>query len=243
MHIAKQTGRVFVTLIMAGVLLPACSAKAEPQTTGDDARARDWGGPPIWPPYEKLELMLRLWAEQHPGIMTLEKLGASSEGRTVYAATLTDPQADADQKEHVLITALHSGLERCASTTVMSIIEWLLSGDGRAREILRRQLVVCMPVPDPDRYVQGEFSPLYSNQWSPEGHRQAAKLPEAKYVQEMMDRLQPELHADVHGSNLGFERYISFESSRGPNPGLYPYPSRKRTASSSGSLAAAPIFR
>jgi hypothetical protein len=106
----------------------------------------------------------------------------------------------------------------------MAIIEWLLSGDPAAKEILRRQVVVCLPVSDPDRYQSGEFSPLYGD-WTPDGHRQAATLPEAAFVQRVMDRLQPELHADIHGTNLAFERYIMFESSATSysNTALRPY--------------------
>ncbi|NOX53177.1 MAG: zinc carboxypeptidase [Planctomycetes bacterium] len=174
--------------------------------------ATGWAGPPVWPPYEKLEAVLRLWARQHPRTIKLELLGRSREGRPVYAVTLTDPATDDENKEHALITALHSGLERSATTTVMAIIEWLVSGDRQAREILRHQMVVCLPVPDPDRYVKGEVSPLYGP-WSAKGPLNPDKVPEAVYVQRVMDRLQPELHADIHGTNLEFERYIMFESS------------------------------
>ena len=187
-------------------------------------RQQDWYGPPVWPPYDKLEALLKLWAEEHPQVMVLEQLGRSVEGRPVYAVSLTDPQADDDRKEHALVTALHAGLERSAPTTVMAIIEWLLSGDPAAREILRRQVVVCLPVSDPDRYENGEFSPLYGD-WTPNGHRQAANIPEAVFVQRVIDRLQPELHADIHGTNLEFERYIMFESSATSysNTALRPY--------------------
>jgi len=207
------------------------NAEADTKTPSDDAedavekpRPRDWYGPPVWPPYDKLEALLKLWAGKHPEVMVLEQLGRSVEGRPVHAVSLTDPEVDNDRKEHALVTALHAGLERSAPTTVMAIIEWLLSGDPTASEILRRQVVVCLPVSDPDRYEKGEFSPLYGD-WTPDGHRQAATVPEATFVQRVMDRLQPELHADIHGTNLAFERYIMFESSATSysNTALRPY--------------------
>ena len=201
---------------------------AEDRRSGEEAderpRQQDWYGPPVWPPYDKLEALLKFWAAEHPEVMVLEQLGRSVEGRPVYAVTLTDPQADDDRKEHALVTALHTGLERSGATTVMAIIEWLVSGDPTAREILRHQVVVCLPISDPDRYQSREFSPLYGN-WNTKGHLQAAKIPEATFVQRVIDRLQPELHADIHGTTLDFERYIMFESSATSysNTALRPY--------------------
>ena len=197
---------------------------ADAKRANEDPQGQDWRGPPVWPPYDRLEAVLELWAREHREMMVLEQLGRTAQGRPVYAAALTDPRADDDQKEHVLITALHAGLERSATTTVMAIIEWLLSGDPTAREILRRQVVFCLPVPDPDRYEKGEFSPVYGG-WTPKGYPRAADIPEATFVQNVMDRLQPELHADIHGTNLEFERYIMFESSAASysNSALRPY--------------------
>ena len=198
-------------------------ADSEVERTDASKRA-PWAGPAIWPPYERLEALLKQWARLHPNTMKLDKLGASREGRAVYAVTLTDPAANDEYKEHALVTALHSGLERSAATTVMAIIEWLLSDDPEARKILRRQIVVCLPVPDPDRYVKGEVSPIYG-EWTRNGPRNPEAVPEAVMVQQVLDRLQPELHADIHGTNLGFERYIMFESSGTSysNPALRPY--------------------
>ena len=81
--------------------------------------------------------------------MRLETLGRSAQGRALYAIRLTDPQTNDADKEHALITALHSGLERSGSNTVLSIIEWLLSDEPVAREILRRQVVVACRSPTP----------------------------------------------------------------------------------------------
>ena len=190
----------------------------------DDAQPTDWAGPPVWPPYEKLVAVLEKWSGEHEGTMTLEQLGRSKEGRPVYAVKLTDPKTKEDNKEHALVTALHSGLERSATTAMMAIMEWLLSGDPTAREILQRQVVICLPVPDPDRYIKGEFSPIYGD-WTLKGPRDPKNVPEAVFVQRLMDQFQPELLADIHGTNLDFERYIMFECSATSysNNALRPY--------------------
>lgn len=184
---------------------PARSAEARRQN-------REWFGREQWPPFEKIDALLKHWAQSHPEIMALETVATSPKGRAIYAIRLTDPKADEAGKEHILITALHSGLERSATTTALHIIEWLLSGEPRAREILARQSVICMPVPDPDRYEAGQFSPVY-NAWTLDGPRNPEQSPEAMAVKQIMDRHRPEVHADIHGVHLGFERYIMFENS------------------------------
>lgn len=212
------------TLRLAGLL--SLGAHAAPLRGADEAAntAGHWGGPPVWPPFEKVEAVLKRWAEAQAGRMKLDILGRSAQGRALYAVRLTDPAAAEEDKEHALITALHSGLERSGSNTVLSLVEWLLSGDPLAGEILRRQVVVALPIPDPDRYEAGQVSPVYSA-WTLDGPRDPEKSPEAVAVQRVMDELQPELHADIHGTNLSFARYIMFENSGASysNVALRPY--------------------
>lgn len=170
------------------------------------------GGPAIWAPYEKIEAVLKHWEAEGHATYALEVLGNSVEGRAVYAVTMTDPTVPDEDKEHALVTALHAGIERGAPATVMSIIEWFLSSDPRAADILRRQVVVFLPLVDPDRYEKGHFTPIYT-EWNAEGPLKPEEVPEGVYVQRVFDRFQPDLHADIHGTSLDFEKYIMFESS------------------------------
>ena len=143
-------GAASAALFGAPFMFAQSPASADERQGGDDANARARGkriglGRPWWPPYNKLEVLLKLWAGEHTGIMELEQLGRSVEGRPVYAVSLTDPRADGDQKEHVLVTSpTRRFWSDPGSTAVMAIIEWLLSGDATAKEILRRQVVVCL---------------------------------------------------------------------------------------------------
>ena len=185
---------------------------------------RDQYGPPIWPPFEKLQALLEKWQQDYPGVLSLEIPGTSVGGRPVYAIKLTDPETDDENKERILLTALHAGVERNATTTVFSIIEWLLAGDPLARDILRHQVVVCMPVPNPDGYVEGTHGNVYAH-WTFNGPRDPENMPEAVAVQKIMDRYQFEVHADLHGLSLEFEKYIMLELSgfASSNPSLRPY--------------------
>ena len=170
------------------------------------------GGPAIWPPYDRIEAVLKHWDAQGHEHFQLEALGASVAGRIIYAVTMTDPAAPDEDKQHALVTALHAGVERGAATTIMSIIEWFLSNDPRAADILRNQVVVFLPLVDPDRYESGHFTPIYT-EWNAAGPLKPEEVPEGVYVQRVFDRFQPDLHADIHGTSLDFEKYIMFESS------------------------------
>ena len=48
---------------------------------------------------------LKEWEKEHPRFLKLRDLGKSLQGRPLVAAVLTDPDAPAQDKEHVLITA------------------------------------------------------------------------------------------------------------------------------------------
>jgi len=181
--------------------------------------------PQLWPSFEILQQQLTRWQDDHTGLFTLEALGESTEGRPLYAAILTDPEADPDSKEHVLITAQHSGIERSGAGSVFAIMEWLLSGDPRARETLRRQVIVCMPLVNPDGYVHGKHCTMHSDgpdtywtrdpytYWDLDGPKDPESMPESVAVQTMMDRYQPEVHADVHGLDETFDGYMTLENS------------------------------
>jgi hypothetical protein len=213
-QLLRRGGALALSAGLAAFGRPASAAEQAPPA----------GGPPVWPPFDKVEAVLKHWARQHADRMRLETLGHSPQGRALYAIRLTDPTTDDAHKEHALVTALHAGLERSGSNTVLSILEWLLSDESVAREVLRRQVVVGMPIPDPDRYEAGKVSPVY-NQWTLDGPRDAERAVESMAVKRMMDQYQPEVHADIHGTNLDFARYIMFENSGASysNLALRPY--------------------
>ncbi len=220
-----RTAALSWTLALGVLLFTGTATHAqEPSDASRIPPTTALGGPAIWPPYEKIEAVLKHWAAEHPQGFQLEELGKSVEGRSIYAVTMTDPNRPDENKQHALVTALHAGNERGAATTVMGIIEWFLSSDPRVGEILRNQVVVFLPLVDPDRYEKGQFTPIYT-EWNKDGPLKPEEVPEAVYVQRVFDRFQPDLHADIHGTSLDFEKYIMFESSgcAYSNSALRPY--------------------
>ncbi len=178
-------------------------------------------GPPAGPAFEKIEARLLEWQKQYPNLFKLSVAGKSVQGRSVYAARLTDPQAADDDKEHMLLTALHSGQERGGATGVLYLMQWLLSGDPAAREILRKQIVLAMPVMNPDSYVHWATTHGLANSlledpytgWSIDGPLHPDRCPEAVSVQKVMDEFRAEVHSDIHGNSLPFPGVYAIEES------------------------------
>ncbi len=180
------------------------------------AQATDYG-PPIYPSFEQLMERLKKWGKEHSGVLKLRDLGKSLQGRPLVAAVLTDPSAPARDKEHVLVTAQHCGGERSAATGVFYLMQRLLSGEPQARETLRRQVIVCFPVVNPDGYISASLRNSVGldpyKDWTEKGPKDPAKLPGAVAVQTLMDEFQPEVHADYHGNGMQFRGYIHVEDS------------------------------
>ena len=78
-------------------------------------------GGPVWPSLEELEGLFRAWTAAHSETLALRELGRSNAGRPVWALEVTDPAVAADHKQHVLITGLHSGVERSGTTAICAL--------------------------------------------------------------------------------------------------------------------------
>jgi hypothetical protein len=178
-----------------------------------------WGPPPA-PRFEAIEARLRLWAQQYPTRIRVEEIGKSLEGRPLLRASITDTAAPERNKERVLMTALHAGQEHSGATGVLTVMDWLLT-NPLAAPILRRQTIVCLPVVNPDRYVQPNSMDGLMNMrrrdpytgWTVDGPVDPANCPEAVAVQRTIDELQAEVHTDLHGNSMPFPGVYQIESS------------------------------
>ncbi len=172
-----------------------------------------------YPSFEEIEAFLKVLSPAEPERVRVAIEGRSRQDRPVYSITLTDPAAPAEEKQHVLLSCVHSG-ERSAVATLFAVMDWLLSDDPPAREVMRRQVVVCMPIIHPDGYVEGRLGPdqatrhwdLYSG-WGMTGVQDPSAAPEAVALQRVIDRMRPDLYADVHGTSLDDPRTLMLESS------------------------------
>ena len=155
------------------------------------------------PDVESICRLINRWGGEHAGLLSVREYGRSLQGRPLQALVIADPSAGSESKEVVLMTALHSGVEQSAAMSMLYLVKWLLSADDAARAILSRQIIVCMPLPNPDGYAalsyyNAQGQDLYRS-WTLDGPRNPEKHPEAVAVQRVMDEYQPDIHADWHG--------------------------------------------
>jgi hypothetical protein len=163
---------------------------------------------------KEYETTLKFWQQQHPMILDVERAGLSLEGLGLYLLKITDPEIPIEAKQVCLITSLHGGPERSGTTTILHLIEWLLGDSDEAKETRRKQIVLIMPINHPlaffetDRFLNASKIDPYtggdSQNWDLENleYKAADKAPEVKVVLDIVDRWQPEVHVDVHGTGL-----------------------------------------
>jgi hypothetical protein len=183
----------------------------------------------LWPSLEQIQNLLLDLSEKHPEKIKLSEAGKSIDGHPIPLVVITDPSVSNENKEHILFTTLHSGIERSATTSAIYLIKWLLSNDPVAQESLKKQVIVCLPVVNPDGYLAGTFANKKGNDpylaWTLDGPAAPEDSLELVAVQKIIDQYQPEVLSDLHGLDLSIDGYLMVEIS-GPaysNSLLRPY--------------------
>lgn len=160
------------------------------------------------PEYEET---LRYWVEQHPDRLIVEKKTESVEGLPVFLVKATDLTVPDDDKQVILFTNLHGGPERSSVNTTLRLIEWLIGGSPEANEVLRKQIVLVMPIVNPysffisDRFGTSRGVELYyGGDWDSRSLTSPAieESPELAAVISVIDEYQPEVHSEWHGTGL-----------------------------------------
>lgn len=163
---------------------------------------------------EEYEATLKFWARKHAGALAVDRVGESASGLGIHLLKVTDPSVEDELKQVALVTSLHGGPERSGTTTVLHFMEWLLGDSKQARETRRKQIVLVMPINHPeaffrtDRFLNAAKIDPYTG--GGPAHWDLVKLeykskdqaPEVKTVVDVMDRWQPDVHADMHGTGL-----------------------------------------
>ena len=163
---------------------------------------------------EEYVATLEYWEKQHPKILDVEQVGSSSDGLGIHLLAITDTSIPNADKQVCLITALHGGPERSGTTTILHLIEWLLGDSQEARQTLRKQVLLVMPINHPEAFFRtdrfgnaAKIDPYTGGgpqHWDLETlqYKSADRAPEVKAVLEVVDRWKPDVHADVHGTGL-----------------------------------------
>ncbi len=207
-----------VLLALATALAVGSAHAAE-----DDVRARLERLPQPWkedvhrvtrPEYETT---LRYWAEKHAGLLSVEQAGASTEGMGIYLLAITDQSVPAADKQVALVSCLHGGPERSGTSTALHLVEWLLGDSPEAAETRRKQIVLVMPIVNPqayfetDRFGNAQGIDPYSGggaaNWdlATMTYKLLDEAPEIAAYLEVVDRYRPEVICDLHG--IGLQEY------------------------------------
>ncbi len=206
-----------------------------------DAKYEPWKEPAHRLRFEEVAATLKYWAAEHPDILTLEERGQSVGGHPLFLLKATDPGVQPDAKQIILISAFHSGGERSGCSSAMRFVEWLLSDDPLARETLKKQIVLVMPILNPDGFIResnsndANIDPYTARRgalWDITAGaltlKEPEKVPEAAAYLGVVDEYKPEVTVDLHGVSEGWRGMIMAETAgpAGSNVALRPWDDR-----------------
>ena len=184
--------------VVAGLLFVFSSTiAAVPKPTFGPPPPLQSAGKAVSPTSAEVEAHILKLQKDHPSLVKVTIPGKTSEGRPIYAVTLTDPQAVPADKQHVLVVAGQHGNEESSRMIALALMDWLVSPDGAPT--LRKQKIVVMPNVNPDgaeRDIYDTAEGIRPNlDHAPDGPWSA----EAKALQSISRELRPEVYVDMHG--------------------------------------------
>jgi len=133
---------------------------------------------------------------RHPSLVKVRRLARTDAGRPILAATVTDPQTPANDKQHVLVVGGQHGNEESGRLVALALLDWLVS--KAARPTIRRQKLVVIPNVNPDAAEQdihclpGKTRPNLDH--APTGPTTV----EGAAVEQVATQLAPEVFVDLH---------------------------------------------
>ncbi|MGC4104865.1 MAG: M14 family zinc carboxypeptidase [Thermomicrobiales bacterium] len=119
--------------------------------------------------YRELTDLLHRWVQDHPGLLSIESIGTSFEGREIWALTLTDRASGApDSKPAYFVDANIHADEVTGVATVLWLLNHVLTNagtDAAIDRLLRDTTMYLVPAVNVDAMDQGlaadqEFFPL-----------------------------------------------------------------------------------
>ncbi len=153
-----------------------------------------------FPDNAEIGVILRRLTAQFPGKLRYFEAGQSVEGRPVHAAVLSDFSAPPEAKSHVVFSGAEHGTEKNAATTILALIERLLTGGEEEAEILRAQELTLIPVVNPDGYDTVAFTNRNGvNLFADYRFDCGPSQPESRALAAVLENSMPELFVSVHG--------------------------------------------
>jgi hypothetical protein len=211
--------RPIVFFSCLGAILYLSTAAVPTGDSAADVRQRLAGMPRPWNEamhrltLEEYAAALEYWSKQHPDWVTVEEAGQSAKGLPVYLMSITAKETPVEDKQIALFVSLHGGPERSGTTSILHLAEWLLSDDPLAEETRGKQVILLMPIINPeaffetDRFGNAHGIDPYTGRggtWNLETltFEPLEKAPELAAFLDVVDRYRPEIIADMHGIGL-----------------------------------------
>lgn len=156
-----------------------------------------------FPSLDDIDQDLDRFADGHSDIAHIESLGLSAEGRDVKAVYVTDNSIPATEKEVAVVVCGRHGSELGTRVVGTALLDWLSSAEGE--ETRRRQLVIVVPVANPDGCMREEF-------WAP---GDGLSETEENTIAALARAYQPDAVMDVHswGGVLDGEAIVTANTS------------------------------
>jgi hypothetical protein len=155
-----------------------------------------------FPSWEAIVAYLRDLAAALPEMVALEEAGQSVGGRPVWLVRVTDCTVADEDKQVVLAVAQEHGEERSAALALLDLLEWLVT--PAAASLRRSHVVALMPLVNPDAWENRDFGNRNgTNLFSDYALDGPCSQPEAEAVRQTLERLHPEVLANLHGRSTG----------------------------------------
>ena len=139
-----------------------------------------------FPSFDEIYRLVDRFVAKNADIAHSDALGVSEEGREIKAVYVTDKSVPASEKQVAIVVCGRHGNELGQRVVGNALLEWLSSAEGA--ETRRRQLVIVVPVANPDGCVRNEFLAPHDGLSRVEQNTIAA----------LAQRHQPDAVIDVH---------------------------------------------
>lgn len=154
-----------------------------------------------YPDYEDIMRESREIAVSGAELANYSEIGKSAAGRAIPMLTITDPSVPVAQKSVFLLSGGTDGDEEVGRAVALAMARTLL--EPRQREHLRRQVILVVPVTNPDGCVQdlpdrmgngnGLDAAMVHLQDKPPA------TPEGRAMRALVEEWIPDAHVDFHG--------------------------------------------
>ena len=154
----------------------------------------------VRPSYDDVMQQVEQLGESKHNSVEVLSIGTSVQGRNIPCVRLTDPSVAHDDKQHVLIVASQHGAEESGRAIAMALMDFLVSGEAQATEILRQQIVAVVPCGNPDGAVADSNRNAdgmdIAHTYAYEG---VAATPEGRTLEALAATFLPDVVVDIHG--------------------------------------------